>query len=54
MVVHVKAISTADFGAKAHRPAYSVLDSSKLEAALEHRLRPWGVALAEYLEKKRA
>jgi dTDP-4-dehydrorhamnose reductase len=54
MTVEVKPITTSDFGAKARRPAYSVLDCSKLEAAIGHRLRPWEEALAEYLEKRRA
>ncbi len=52
MKVDVQPITTADFGAKARRPAYSVLDSSKLEAAIGRRLRPWEDALAEYLEKR--
>jgi dTDP-4-dehydrorhamnose reductase len=49
MKVDVKPATTAEFGAKAKRPPYSVLDGSKLEAAIGHRLRPWEEALAEYL-----
>jgi len=50
MNVDLKPITTAEFGAKAKRPPYSVLDSSKLEAAIGHRLRSWEEALAEYLK----
>ena len=52
MKVEVKPITTAEFGAKAGRPAYSVLDSSKLEAVIGRRLRPWEEALTEYLKKR--
>lgn len=45
----VIAISTADFGAKAARPAYSVLDTTRLTRALGSPPRPWEEALAEYL-----
>jgi len=54
MTVDVKPITTSDFGAKARRPACSVLDCSKLEAAIGHRLRPWQEALADYLQSRRA
>ena len=50
MQVELKPITTAQFGAKARRPGYSVLDCSKLETALGHSLRPWEEALAEYLK----
>lgn len=43
-------ITTAEFGAKARRPAYSVLDCSKLEQAAGIRIRDWREALAEYLK----
>ena len=45
----VRPITTAEFGAKARRPAYSVLDCSKLEAATGYRFRPWQDAVAEYV-----
>jgi dTDP-4-dehydrorhamnose reductase len=48
MAVEVNPITTAQFGAKANRPEYSVLDCSKLAAAIGHPLRPWEEALAEY------
>ncbi|MCC7351792.1 MAG: dTDP-4-dehydrorhamnose reductase [Phycisphaerales bacterium] len=34
--------------AAAHRPAFSVLDSSDLEAAIGHPMRPWRDALHDY------
>jgi dTDP-4-dehydrorhamnose reductase len=43
-------ITTADFGAKARRPAYSVLDCSRLQSATGLAIRDWRAALAEYLE----
>jgi dTDP-4-dehydrorhamnose reductase len=49
MAVEVTSITTAQFGAKAARPAYSVLDCAKLTEAIGHPLRPWQEALAEYL-----
>jgi dTDP-4-dehydrorhamnose reductase len=44
-------ITTAEFGAKARRPAFSVLDCSRFEARAGMRLRPWQEALAEYLSR---
>lgn len=52
MSVEVKPITTAQFGAKAARPAYSVLDCSKLAATIGHALRPWEEALADYLKNR--
>lgn len=43
-------ISTAEFGAKARRPAFSVLDCSKLQSVTGLRIRDWRESLAEYLE----
>jgi dTDP-4-dehydrorhamnose reductase len=50
--VVVTPITTAQFNAKAPRPSYSVLDCSKLEAAIGHPLRPWQEALAEYIQSQ--
>jgi dTDP-4-dehydrorhamnose reductase len=52
MPVEVQPITTAQFGAKARRPMYSVLDSSKLAAVLGHPLRSWEESLGEYLRSR--
>ena len=44
-------ITTAAFGAPAARPAYSVLDCSKIAAVTGLTLRPWRDALAAYLRE---
>ena len=40
------------FGAKARRPAYSVLDNCQLRAAGIAEFRPWQEALADYLRQR--
>jgi dTDP-4-dehydrorhamnose reductase len=52
MAVAVVPITTAQFNAKAARPSYSVLDCSKLEAAIGRPMRTWQEALAEYLKTR--
>lgn len=42
-------ITTNEYGAKAPRPGYSVLNCEKLAGVLGRPLRPWQAALAEYL-----
>jgi dTDP-4-dehydrorhamnose reductase len=44
-------ITTAEFGARAQRPAFSVLDCSKLESLAGMSLRPWQEALGDYLSR---
>ena len=44
-------ITTAEFGASAARPAFSVLDCSKIAAVTGLTLRPWPDALAAYLRE---
>ena len=44
-------ISTKEFGAPAARPAYSVLNCSKIEQATGLTMRPWKLALAAYLQE---
>ena len=45
----LQATTAAEYGAPARRPAYSILDNSKLELAGAKRPRHWREALAEYL-----
>lgn len=42
----------ADYPGKAPRPAYSVLDSTSLETATGHTMRPWKEALMEYMQRR--
>jgi dTDP-4-dehydrorhamnose reductase len=46
-------ITSAEFGAAAKRPAYSVLSTAKLASFLGNPLRPWQEALAAYLVERR-
>jgi len=46
----VRAVSTAEYGAKAPRPRYSVLDNSKLRAAGIAPIDEWRVRLAVHLK----
>jgi dTDP-4-dehydrorhamnose reductase len=46
-------ITTAEFGAPAGRPAYSVLDSGKLSSILDVRIRNWQEALADHLYREK-
>lgn len=47
--VRVLPISSAEFGAKARRPAYSVLNCTKLEQATAWNMPAWQDALGTYL-----
>ena len=47
--VAVKAITTAEYGAAAQRPSYSVLDCSKLARVLGRSMPAWQDALTRYL-----
>jgi dTDP-4-dehydrorhamnose reductase len=49
----IHAIATADTPRPAPRPAYSVLDTTKIEATLGRALRPWTAALHDYLAHQR-
>lgn len=52
--VDVRPITTAEYPLKARRPAYSVLDTSKLAAAIGGELPPWQEAVAAYLQQRGA
>lgn len=52
--VEVIPITTVEFGAKAKRPAYSVLDCSKLASVIGEPLPDWHDALARYLASRPA
>jgi dTDP-4-dehydrorhamnose reductase len=43
--IPIEAITTADYPTPAKRPAYSVLDSSKLQREFNYRLPDWQQAL---------
>jgi dTDP-4-dehydrorhamnose reductase len=49
----LRAVSSAEFGARAPRPAYSVLENRALRTAGYAPLPPWPEALACYLRKER-
>lgn len=49
LTIDVQPIMSAEFGAKAQRPTYSVLDCGKLNRLLDRPLPPWRDALADYL-----
>jgi len=47
--ISVKAITTAEFGAKARRPTYSVLNCAKLQSQIGRQLPQWQDAVERYL-----
>lgn len=52
--VQVIPITSAEYGAPARRPAYSVLHCAKLQAVSGCALRPWTEALRDYLRARAA
>ncbi len=50
--VDLQATESKSFGAKARRPAYSVLDNCRMRAAGIAEFRPWQEALAEYMRQR--
>ena len=48
----VTPITTHDYGARARRPQYSVLDCSKLTSVIGWSLPPWRDALGRYLDER--
>jgi dTDP-4-dehydrorhamnose reductase len=49
LTAQVHPITTAEYGARARRPMYSVLDCSKLERVLGWKMPSWQEALRRYL-----
>ena len=49
--IEVIPIASADFGAAAERPAYSVLDCSKIQKGLGVQIRPWIQALQDCIQR---
>lgn len=52
LAVDVTPITTAQFRARARRPAYSVLDGDRIAGVLGARLPSWQDALARYLHER--
>jgi dTDP-4-dehydrorhamnose reductase len=52
--VVLKAVKTEEFPRPARRPKHSVLDTSLYERLTKVTPRPWPLALAAYLEERRA
>ncbi|OAI57480.1 hypothetical protein AYO47_01670 [Planctomyces sp. SCGC AG-212-M04] len=50
--VQVKPITTAEFGAKARRPAWSVLDCGRMERLLGRSMPDWRDAVQRYLASR--
>jgi dTDP-4-dehydrorhamnose reductase len=52
MAVEVAPITSKEYGSRAPRPAYSVLDNGKVQRLGVDALRPWEEALAAYLQER--
>ena len=52
-IPNLEPTTSAAFGARANRPAYSVLDNANLRSLGLDDLRHWRDALKEYLEDRR-
>ena len=50
LAVRIVPCASDDFPVRARRPANSRFDTAKIRAALDHPIRPWQEALAEFLE----
>jgi dTDP-4-dehydrorhamnose reductase len=54
LTVELNKCLSSEFPMKAERPAYSVLDSSSLEAACDFEMRSWEDALDHYIARREA
>jgi dTDP-4-dehydrorhamnose reductase len=45
-------VSTKEFGSKAKRPPYSVLDNTRMRALGIDEFRPWQDALADFIARE--
>lgn len=52
LLPNLSSAKTGDFGEKATRPAYSVLENRALQDVGLNQMRPWQEALAAYLEER--
>lgn len=52
MAVQVHPITTAEFGARARRPGYSILSTERLTQTIGFHFPPWQEALARYLRTR--
>ncbi|HOZ03641.1 MAG TPA: sugar nucleotide-binding protein, partial [Candidatus Woesebacteria bacterium] len=50
--ISVRPITSAEYPQKAKRPSYSYLDKSKIESALNFKVRPWQEMLRDYLNNR--
>ena len=53
VVAHITPVSSEEYGAKAQRPAYSVLDNTRMRALGIEEFRPWQSALADFVREER-
>jgi dTDP-4-dehydrorhamnose reductase len=50
--VEITRLTTQEYGAKAKRPAYSVLDNARMGALGIAEFRPWQAALTDFLTQE--
>ncbi len=50
--IDIKPIASDQYPQKAKRPSYSYLDKSKIEKALDIKIRPWQEMLSDYLSNR--
>jgi dTDP-4-dehydrorhamnose reductase len=52
--VEIAPVTAEEYGAKAQRPAYSVLDNTRMRALGIEEFRPWQSALADYIREEQS